>query len=171
MAAIFEGPGLETPGGISAFPPSAPPAAVDPREIFARVGGVGAPRAGWMGRGQQLPAFPALQGACVINDFDPAWGVPPDHFGNLPLRFDPEIGAYRLEPGYVRERVHLEKDPVARRLFEQYRLKWGIEKLMLQPYKQPGDARWHFRWIPRMRGIRCPSGTSAPPSYRTEPIP
>jgi hypothetical protein len=104
-------------------------------------------------RGQFLPAPPASQNVCVVNGFDPAWGVPPSSVWGLPLPFDQSIGAYRFDPEYAASKVDAATLRSLADKQEKVAQQWHTG-LMLQPYMR-SDA-WDFRWIPRLRTMVCP---------------
>ena len=98
---------------------------------------------------------PSIPGEiCLVNEFDPNWGQPPGTYQNIPMRFDPDIGAYRwdlpyalanLPSGYVVGYAYWSEVIPAR-----YADGW-----LLQPYKSPGSDAWQFRWILNQRKVTC----------------
>jgi hypothetical protein len=109
---------------------------------------------GLLRSGQYVAPPPAPQEVCYINAFDPAWGAPPDKVRGVPLRFNPDLGAYEFDAGYAQRNANLDGYPIAAESFRVLFDQWNGGS-MLQPYKVAGSSTWRYRWIPRARVVHC----------------
>lgn len=105
---------------------------------------------------QFLPPLPAPQGFCVVNGFDPRWGVPPSTYQGVVMQFDPGMGAYRFQPQALEHAFASQNDQALMQWFHNMKTRYD-SGLMLQPYKDdPGSPNWSYRWIPRQQVVTCP---------------
>ena len=106
--------------------------------------------------GVSMPPPPAPQTVCLVNHFDPAWGVPPPAYRGLHMDFDGALGAYRFDDAEAQRRHNLHRNNLARDTYKWMSRAWEAGA-MLQPYKVQGARRWRFRLIPRGRTVICAS--------------
>lgn len=109
-----------------------------------------------------LPATPPS--VCVVNGFDPRWGMPPDAVFGIPLRFDAARGWYDFDRGDALARVAKTAfgEPAWDR-FEFGRLAAAYDEgYVLQPFRRALGSPWEHRFVrPVDRGPTC-SASPAP---------
>jgi hypothetical protein len=114
-----------------------------------------------------LPVVPGE--VCLVNEFDPAWGEPPPAYQGVPMRFDPDMGAYEWDLLHAMERLPKREGWATNQSFWMDRIPALYQQnYMIQPFKPAGSDAWKFRQIVRKKNVVC---ASAPGSDRTAPPP